>query len=772
MKAVIMAGGEGTRLRPLTCTFPKPLAHVCGEPIMHYVVDLLAENGISEAAVTLMYLGDMIRDHFGEEYHGVRLTYFTEDKPLGTAGSVKNTMDFIGEDEDFLVISADAMCDFDLKALVSFHKEKGADVTIALSKADDPLEYGIVLSDEKDRVVRFVEKPGWPQAFADTVNTGVYVVKTKAMQRVPKGESFDFSKDLFPLLLHGENGICSKVMDGYWCDVGGLSALKSCADDVLTRKVKANVEAETLEGSFYRGDVPPGAYTIAPPCYIGQNVSIGEGAVIGPFAVIDDGCVVKSGAVVKRSVLYPNVSVSEGAEVKGAILAKNVAVGKSARLFEGACIGEGSIIGKNTLIKSGIKVWPGKHVEEDGVLTQNLVWGDASRRLFGETGVTGEFSTHITAEFSAKLGACIGSFYVKKDIVLLDDGKTASNVIKNALKTGLLSSGARVFDIGKASLPMGMFAVSYFDGAAGVLFTSDEENVDIRPFDKDEPTLPRGIERKIENAFFSDDFLRVGAKNVCPSVEISNIGPLYGKYLESLAFGKIKGLHLSLDACAKAYTPILKYVFERLLGHVEDGEGHIGVIVSEDGMRFSLTDETGQAVSYDKCLGVLSNLLFEKGEHLRLRVPCTAPFFIDDAALRYDGKIIRVPNYPLEAPGQEGRVELGFIDGCAGAVKLISLLYASGRTLHDAAGEVKDGAFVTKDVKTDKSRGYIMRKLAQMKGRDMEEFAEGIEFCDQGGRVLIIPSRQTNAFRVYAGAKEEKAANALAEDFAKRIESL
>lgn len=770
MKAVIMAGGEGTRLRPLTCAFPKPLAHICGKPIMHYVIELLARHGVEEAAVTLMYLPEQIKAYFGEEYAGVKLTYFTEESPLGTAGSVKNTMDFIGE-EDFLVISADAMCDFDLSGLMAAHRESAAAATIALYPAADPLEYGIVLADEQGRVVRFVEKPGWPQAFTDTVNTGVYVLSPQAMALVPPGEKFDFSQDLFPLLLGGEPGIHSQVMAGYWCDVGGLGALKGCIEAVLAGQVDIRLAAEPWQDNFYQADVPPGRYHLEAPCYIGANVSIADGARIGPYAVLEEGCAVKADAKVKRSVLYPNVTIGAKAEIKGAILAAGAAVGENSRLFEGACIGENCRIEENVLVKAGIKIWPGKLVEADGVVDQNLVWGDAARRLFGEDGICGEFATHISAEFAAKLGACIGSLYPGEDLIVLDDGSAAAGLIKNALASGLAASGAYVHDIGMGALPMGMFAASFLDAAAGILCTLSGEQIAVRPFDQSEPTLPRKLERKIENAFFADDFLRAGADRVQPPVRLSAIGPAYARYLERLAYGKIKGRHIDLTACPEPYRQILTRVFTRLLAHVEPGEEHVGVKIAADGMRFELRDEQGEIIPYEKCLAILTGLLAEQGER-RITIPCTAPFYIDDAALRYQGQVVRVPNYPLSAPEESQRVEIGFIDGCAGAVKTLTLLERSGRLLHDLAREIRESGFVSREVKTEKSRGYIMRKLAELGRENLNEFAEGIEFVNGKERALIIPSRRSQSFHIYAGGAGAREARRVADEFAARIKNL
>ena len=178
MKAVIMAGGEGTRLRPLTCDRPKPMVPILGRPMMEYIVKLLVKHHFSEIAVTLQYLPDSIMDFFGSgESYGVSFRYYVEEEPLGTAGSVKNASSFL--DDTFLVISGDCLTDIDLTKALKFHREKKAVATIVLTPVENPLEYGVVMAEPKGRIIRFLEKPGWGEVFSDTVNTGIYILSPR-----------------------------------------------------------------------------------------------------------------------------------------------------------------------------------------------------------------------------------------------------------------------------------------------------------------------------------------------------------------------------------------------------------------------------------------------------------------------------------------------------------------------------------------------------------------------------------------------------------------
>src|ERR1700704_1285612 len=230
-----MAGGEGTRLRPMTANQPKPLLPVVNRPIMEHVLRLLKRHGFTETVVTVQFLAALVSDDFG-----MSLQYATEETPLGTAGSVKNAEDEL-RDDTFLVISGDALTDMDLSEMVRFHRENGALVTVGLTRVPDPLEFGIVIADEDGRIQRFLEKPTWGQGFSDTVNTGVYIMEPEVLAEVSPKESVDWSHDVFPKLLQRGAPIFGYVSDRYWEDVGTLESYLKAQADVLNRKVEVDI---------------------------------------------------------------------------------------------------------------------------------------------------------------------------------------------------------------------------------------------------------------------------------------------------------------------------------------------------------------------------------------------------------------------------------------------------------------------------------------------------------------------------------------------------
>src|SRR5438045_4910586 len=240
MKAVVMAGGEGTRLRPLTSNQPKPMVSIVGKPCMEHILELLKQHGMEDVIVTVAFLPQAIRSYFGGgETLGIDLSYSVEESPLGTAGSVRLAAGRL--DDTFLVISGDALCDLDLTKLIEFHREKHASVTIGLKSVDNPLEFGIVVTDDEGRIERFLEKPSWGQVFSDTINTGIYVVEPEVLRHVPTDRPYDFSTELFPLLLEMGRPMYGYVMDGYWQDIGNLDQFRQANFDALDGRVRLKI---------------------------------------------------------------------------------------------------------------------------------------------------------------------------------------------------------------------------------------------------------------------------------------------------------------------------------------------------------------------------------------------------------------------------------------------------------------------------------------------------------------------------------------------------
>ncbi|HEY9723268.1 MAG TPA: nucleotidyltransferase family protein, partial [Oscillatoriaceae cyanobacterium] len=254
MKAVLMAGGSGTRLRPLTCDIPKPMVPMLNKPMAEHIINLLKRHGITDIIITLYYLPHVIQNYFGDgRDFGVNITYAVEEKmPLGTAGCVKAIESLL--DDTFIVISGDSLTDIDLTEAVNFHKQKGSVASIVLKRVANPLEFGVVITDDDNRIRRFLEKPSSSEVFSDTINTGTYVLDPEVLKLLPADKEVDFSKDLFPLLLERNDPMFGFVADGYWEDVGNLQSYRQAHYDILDGKVKVELPYNRLEGDIWIGE--------------------------------------------------------------------------------------------------------------------------------------------------------------------------------------------------------------------------------------------------------------------------------------------------------------------------------------------------------------------------------------------------------------------------------------------------------------------------------------------------------------------------------------
>jgi mannose-1-phosphate guanylyltransferase/phosphomannomutase len=364
-KAIVMAGGQGSRLRPLTLTRPKPLVPVANRPVLAHILDWLRGHGISEVLLTLYYRADDIRRALGDgRSFGLKLTYRVEEEPLGTAGSVKFAQDWIGGDP-FLIASGDALTDLDLTTLLRGHRESGAWLTLGLKTVEDPSQYGVVEVDKRGRVTRFQEKPGHGRAFSKLANTGIYCVEPQVLDRIPTGTKYDWSRDVFPQMLAEGLPLYGQTLDGYWCDIGSLNDYRRGQRDALDGAVRVGLPGTVVRPGIWMGPnvrIAPGA-VIEGPVLLGAGCKIERDALVLPGSVIGDRTVVRAGACVWNAVLGAECEVGPSAVVRDCVLGEETRVGAACSVSEGA------VIGRGCRLTAAMRVGEGQRVEPDQVLS-------------------------------------------------------------------------------------------------------------------------------------------------------------------------------------------------------------------------------------------------------------------------------------------------------------------------------------------------------------------------------------------------------------------
>ena len=439
LQAIIMAGGEGTRLRPLTCDLPKPLVPLNLEPVMGYALKLLKRHGFEQVGVTLWYQPGKIRAAFGEgEQYGLRLTYFEESAPLGTAGSVKMAKDAIGG--TFLVLSGDGLTDCDLGKALAFHREKKALATLVLKRAENPLPYGVVMTGKEGRITGFIEKPGWSRVYSDRVNTGIYILEKEIFDYIPNNGMPDFGKDIFPLLLQKGLPLYGYEMEGYWCDIGNQAAYCSAQQALM----RGEVDLPCLKGVSPQARIDPSARLIG-PCVIGAGTQVGRGAVL-KNAAIGENCRIGDGARIEESCLWNRACVQENARVEGSVLCDGAWAGAGAHLHFGSALGRGAVAGAGADICPGVKVGPHLKVAPQAVAAENVVRGDLSAPLWAREGALCD-----TAREGCTLCAAFHQL-MQGEIYLVGHHEAMDRMMVAA---GTLSSfGAQVYTLGETAAPM------------------------------------------------------------------------------------------------------------------------------------------------------------------------------------------------------------------------------------------------------------------------------------------------------------------------------
>lgn len=502
MKAIIMAGGGGKRLRPLTCAMPKPMVGILDRPMLDYTLELLFAHGYRHAAMTLGYLPAEVTGYY-EQYKQLNIAFYVEDAPLGTAGGVKNAQSFI--DGTFLVISGDALTDIDLTLMAKEHKQSGAKATIALKRMGNPQGYGVVITDAYGNVERFVEKPGWEDVFSDTINTGIYMVEQEVLDLIPDDEPFDFAKDLFPRMLNSKMKIYGHVTQGYWCDVGSIESYLNVHKDMLQAKVKANIKGLNTGGIW----VGEGARIndnalIQPPAFIGDGAVIEAGVTVGRYSCIGAGSYIGAHSSISRSVLHKGARVGKNAILNGCVVAQGSAVGERCRVQEGAVVGEQCLLGQHSRISPRVRIWPGKNIGCGVNANENIIYGFGERMgLFGSEGFAGDLGVDLTPLRLSRLFGAVAEHMSGKAVAVSAQEPAVCNAAAKLAAGMLTLSGADVIRIDSANRPVLALCALMLQAKICILLRTRKNRLYADIFEPDIFMLGKAARTQIEQKYFN-----------------------------------------------------------------------------------------------------------------------------------------------------------------------------------------------------------------------------------------------------------------------------
>lgn len=794
-----MAGGQGIRLRPLTCHIPKPMVPLLGRPVLQHVMAHLQQEGFSQLAITSFFQPQVIQDFFGDgERFGVDIHYSVEKTPRGTAGSIQELQSVLTD--TFLVISGDAVSSLPLQRALAFHREKKALITLLLKKVTHPLEYGVVMTDDEGRITRFLEKPTWGQVFSDTVNTGIYILEPQVLDWIPQGEQMDFSQDLFPRLLEAGAGLFGYTADGYWSDIGTLEEYRRAHQDLLALPWGINGgNIQVQEGGIYLEepvDISPSA-SLEGPLYMGPGTCIQEGAVLSS-SVIGSGCCIEQGAQVQDSILWDGVHMGAYSQMTGAVVGDHVLLGEQVVLEEGSVLGSRVQVGEYAHIHWGVKVWPGRKVQRTATLSRHLVKSPFyPHSLFGEHGACGRANLDLTPEVSSLLGSSFGSLLpLPSTLLVTTDHHPISYLNGKALQMGLLSTGNHVLEGGDVILPVLRHAIRALELAGGVhvhLHPHRSQELILEFFDSKGQNLSPTKERELERIYHQGRLRRASQEELGRSL----VGEgLEQEYLQGLVDGSGLEGGLRFLAChdENSSAQLLECLITGMGGEflssgekptqleisrfqqeIQEVEADVGLILYPNGEELLLFTHTGHLLEGDNFQVLLAILLKEQGL-LPLVFPVTAPRIIED--LVGEGEVIRTGSHHHQvlstffALHGEKTPYSPFQDGLVTLAWLTELLLQEGISFAELCYSIPSFYRIQEQVPCpQEEKGRILRNLVE-KRQEEPSFTEGVHFSHPGGSALILPHGEDPLFHIYAEASSLEEAGELARDYRELINGL
>ena len=822
-----MAGGFGTRLRPLTMSIPKPMVPIVNLPMMEHILNLLKVHHIKDIVSVLYFQPDSIMNYFGDgSYFGVKMQYVQAQADYGTAGCVKNSQDHL--EERFIIISGDVLTDFDLTDAIKYHIEKKSQATILLTRHPTPLQYGIVMTDDDGKISRFLEKPSWGQVFSDTINTGIYILEKEVLDLIPYREEFDFSKDLFPKMLEKKLPLYGYIADGYWRDVGNLNEYQTGQNDAINGSLKVNYKGTKKQNAIVGTNV-----TLSPNAKINGIVLIGDNSTVDDYAELTD-CVIGEnvnigkGARLTRTTLWNDITVEDFASMVDDVVCGGVVVGQAATINENVFISNGCRIGKEAILKANIKLWPNKIVEDGAILSTSLIQEEKwQRELFSDARISGVSNIEIQPEFCAKIGASFGlSIGKNKTIIVSRAPDNCSRIMKRAFCTGLTSVGVNVADIQIASIPQTRQELKTAKFEYGVHIRKSPRNSnlhDIILFGKDGKDITTDTAKKVERYFFGEDITRVNEYEMGTIILNATSAENYTqRYLSELDLDAIRSskfkivVDYSFGLSATVLPNLLgqmdtdvvslnnyidqrKYRPERQENLIDNKQQpdhmatimknlqyEIGFQIENGAEKISIIDKRGIWLSHHRLLCIVTWLFLETNKHkepYKIAISILAGKEIEQIASKYNVQVVRIKNSHsamMEVVSADDEILFvggsygGFVfkehlhaaDGMFTIGKILEMLAKTKQNIADIDEQLPRRYQVNKTIAVPwEKKGQVMRKAMEHSDGFERTLVEGIKIFKDDDSILIYPEKESPHFTIIADAGELHNADKLTNQF-------
>ncbi len=827
MKAVVMAGGFGTRIQPLTHSRPKPMLPIINKPMMEHTMMMLKDLGITEFIVLLYFKPEIIQDYFKDGSDlGIKITYVVPDADYGTAGAVKLAQEHIG-DENFIIISGDLVTDFDFKKLFDFHASKNSKLSIGLTSVENPLQFGVVIANEDNVIEKFLEKPSWGEVFSDTINTGIYIIEPEILDFIPKSENFDFAKDLFPLLMKKNIALMGLNLSGYWRDVGNPESYREVFDDILNNKVNIKISGEITQypdGTLYsagKNDID-GSVEIIGTVILGNNVKIKKNTKLNNV-VIGNNVTIGTSCKIRNSVLWEDIVIEKNVLLDNCVICNNNFIGKNVRAKAGLILAQGCEIGQLASFDQDVIIWPDKKVEPASIVNHNLVLGNKYKNSIFENGtVAGKSNIELSCEMTTKLAeAFAAQLPIGSTVIVGRDHDKSSRMLKRAFLGGLLSAGVNVLDVKSVPSAVLRYTLANDDklvgGAHFKRSTLDTTSSEFTIFNEEAIRIDSNSAKSIEKAFFTEKFRRVDFTQIgnihetlnrkeCVSYKqaieenidhgIMKCGNF--KVAVDLMHGVISDLfpamlnHLGVENIVlNAYNDEKKLSNITMLeknGHfnisaiVKSLDYDMGLIIYPNGQRLTLVSEDG--VLLDKITGLYSVLellnIDSKDKKKKVFLPSWAPDikYFENLEIQR-GKYSnftssQLKEYDLIATvdGNFAFTEFGYTrDAMYASLKIMELLSCHNIKLSELTKSIEDFYYKAFKITCSQAlKGKMMRKfLEDSKGKKSSSL-DGVKIWeDENNWILMIPDQYNDSLNIYIQAIDEANGEAIYEKYTSKI---
>ena len=745
MKAIILCGGEGTHLRPLTCTLPKPALSVCGKPVILYTLELLRRHGITSVTLSLGYKGDVLEDMLDGRTDGTEISFAYEDSPLGTAGAVASSAD----GEDVLVLCGDVLCDFDITRAISVFSEKNADAAVIVRRDGDYSSRTVFSTDDEGFVTEVTHRPPRESCRDFLSDGGVYILSASAVARIEKGGQCDLCREFFPKMLSSGMKIAAVEDSGYHCDIDDIGSYLRCQHDVLGNGINLIPDGHrTLGGITCSGRECYSGARITPPAYIGNNVHIGEGAVIDAYSVLCDNTTICRGAKIHGAVICEGAYVGERATCNEAVICQGARVSDGAAVYENAVVGAGSIVGRDAVVESGVRIWAKKEISPAADVSYDIKYGTGERIRISDDGICGDTGVTLTPSVAVTVGAALAR--ISDRLCIGCNATPSGKALALAVASGAMAAGADVFFTGECTLPETDFAAAsgnipaecYVEGGA---------TAKLRIFSSGGLPISRADERNIEEGLHCGDYPRASFARFGKFTDISPVTELYALTLQK-KLGGTDDISVEISSSDRAVSALGRRIFSS-----HSGNERLIFNISSDGRRASAYSDKSGYVFYEKLLLLACREEFRHGKNVAL--PYSAPSAADLLATKYGTRVLRYCSCPSDNGDDEARTLArewtAPLDAFSLAATVVRGLAERKQTLAEAVAELPDFNSVTRFVPMKNiSRTRLRSVCEECVGTD-----EGILIGREGARVLLHPIKSGRGAMLFVESFKNESAS-------------